>query len=54
MMTRCQHCGDERESWLIVQAELHVGQVAYWKLQLCPTCTQAVERAILEALASRR
>lgn len=47
----CQRCGDEHtESWNIKQAELHVGRLEHWKVQLCPLCLKIVEQAILAAL----
>ena len=47
----CQRCNEETTlSWNIKQAEVHVGRIEHWKIQLCPTCTTAVEQAVLAAL----
>lgn len=49
--TICQRCNDETvEAWVIRQAELHVGRIEHWKVQLCRPCTLIVEQAVLAAL----
>jgi len=51
MFTLCQRCRDAHvESWNIKQAELHVGRIQHWKVQLCPPCMTIVEQAVLGAL----
>ena len=50
MTAVCQRCGTQCYAWNIRPAELHVGRVKYWKVQLCESCTKDVEAAILAAL----
>lgn len=51
MYSICQRCGgDENNHWNVHQAELHVGRIEHWKVQLCEECTQLVEQAVLVAL----
>lgn len=51
MRNTCQRCfGNHEESWSVNQAELHVGRLRNWKVQLCRTCTDFVEQAVLTAL----
>lgn len=44
----CQQCKQQTAAWRIRQAEIHVGQIQNWKAQLCPDCTEALERVILK------
>ncbi len=47
----CQRCRNEHtESWNIEEAELHIGRILHWKVQLCPPCTNIVEQSIRGAL----
>lgn len=50
MLTTCQRCFGSRDSWNIHQAELHVGRIKNWKVQLCEACTEAVEQTVLASL----
>lgn len=47
----CQRCaGDKNHNWNASQAEFHVGAIKNWKVQLCRTCMDHVEQAVLKAL----
>ena len=51
MYSTCQRCaGKKNDAWNIKQAELHIGSVQNWKVQLCQECTLHVEQAVLAAL----
>ena len=46
----CQRCGDAQSSWRLSTAELNVGPMQYWKLQLCHRCTHEVYEAVYRAI----
>ena len=46
----CQRCGCAESDWTVNQAEFNVGRVKHWKVQLCKSCTESVEQALLAAL----
>lgn len=50
MMGLCQRCGATRDSWTVRQARFHVGRIDEWKVQLCQSCAEGVEQAVLAAL----
>ena len=50
MTATCQRCGRQRNDWEIHQAEVHVGSLRRWKVQMCRECTAHVEEAIRLAL----
>jgi hypothetical protein len=50
MNTICQRCSHQDLSWKIRRAEVNVGGLDHWKIQLCLTCTARLEEAIRTAL----
>ena len=51
MYSICQRCaGPRSDHWNVKQSEFHVGAIQHWKVQLCDSCTAAVEQAVLAAL----
>jgi uncharacterized protein YcbX len=38
MQSICQRCGESQSSWRVRQAEFHVGELHFWKVQLCERC----------------
>ena len=46
----CQRCRRRERGWTVTQAEFNVGSVEHWKVRLCRTCTETVEKAVLDAL----
>lgn len=50
MMAICQRCKKRDHYWMVKQAEISVGSLDHWKLQLCEDCTKAVEAAVLFVL----
>ncbi len=50
MRAICQRCGREDSNWNIHQAEINVGKIERWRVQMCPTCTELVERFVRDAL----
>ncbi len=50
MGSKCQRCGDVRDSWQVAQARFEIGMLRPWLVMLCIPCTDAVEKALLVAL----
>jgi hypothetical protein len=48
----CQRCGERRNNWQVNEAEFHVREIQFWKVQLCELCAVQVEMILRAALAS--
>lgn len=46
----CQRCQERERSWTVNQAEFHVREVKYWKIQLCGRCAVQVEMVLRDVL----
>lgn len=46
----CQRCRESKFTWTIQQAEIHIGELRHWRLQLCERCTAQAQRIIHSAL----
>jgi hypothetical protein len=53
MKAICQRCNKEDYYWNISQAEINIGSIIHWKIQLCGNCTKILERIILAAAIKR-
>ncbi len=54
MKAICQRCMLSHASWNVHQAEIHVGELKFWKLQLCEHCTAVLQRHIKDALQKEK
>lgn len=50
MYAFCQRCGKREHDWTVRQAEVSVGPLKHWKVQLCEPCTAHVTEVLRVAL----
>lgn len=52
MTAICQRCREVKSAWTIKTAEIHIGELQHWRVQLCELCTVQTQMIIHAALES--
>jgi len=54
MKAICQRCRESCASWRVKEAQISVGELSFWKVQLCELCTVQAQMIIHAALEPPR